>query len=389
MKIVKPALPHLAERLPEVMEAVGTLSGSRGAVFSGQLAGIFRDIGTATSQPGVHNLAANSISDFALHPSTYARTQTAATLEQAAATIGQTMAQTEGMANISTELGNISTEIGNTNKVLQSIATNLKSFAKPSVFGQIMNVGALITSSAAVAHIKRLADQAERMAKSLDRIADNVYSENSRGDKFPVHVHSYVRSMIEKHRQDETPHYFFVFNQSTTWHAKFDDINRADPLGNHFLGYRCDLDELVAFIVDDARPRLGPRPIIHTLIPTISQLAITESLTFPNEMRPFCVDGQLGESGLPFVYLCTPLDRDRQNLCHIGSLRPRPRWVLYQQAGLCLPIIGRWLSTPLEPVYFEDPYFAVTTSTGLGLYASAYFETTPVPPRTLGQPRRQ
>jgi hypothetical protein len=113
-------------------------------------------------------------------------------------------------------MANISTEIRNMNTVLESIATYRKSFAKPSVFSQIMNVVALITGDAAVAHIKRLADQAEKMAKSLHWIADNVCSENSCGDKFLGHIHSYLRNMIEKYQHIEVPHYFFVFNQRTT-----------------------------------------------------------------------------------------------------------------------------------------------------------------------------
>ncbi|KAJ0298017.1 hypothetical protein Brms1b_013468 [Colletotrichum noveboracense] len=271
--------------------------------------------------------------------------------------------------------------------VLRSISTDLKSFTKPGVFGSIVEISGLATGNAAVAQIQRLADQAEKMATSLDKIGDNVYSENSRGDKFPGHVHSFIRSMMEKHQEEKTPHYFFVFNQSTTWHAKFDDIKRADPLGNHFLGYSHDLDELVAFIVEHARPRLGPEPIVHILIPTISQLAITESLTFPDDMGSFRMTGQLGESGLPFVFLCTPLNRDRRNLRHIGSLMPKPRWMLRQHVGLCLPIVHQWLSTRLETVYFEDPYYQFVTWASLGIYASDYTLVEPVPPRTLGTPQ--
>ncbi|OHF02297.1 hypothetical protein CORC01_02290 [Colletotrichum orchidophilum] len=295
-----------------------------------------------------------------------------ASLNQASASLG---VQCGILQELLTRNGEFATQLGDMTGVLRSISTDLKSFTKPGVFGQIVEIGGLATGNAAVAQIQRLADQAEKMAMSLDKIGDNMYSENSRGDKFPGHVHSFIRSMIEKHQEEKTPHYFFVFNQSTTWHAKFDDIKRADPLGDHFLGYSHDLDELVAFIVEDARPRLGSEPIVHILIPTISQLAIIESLTFPEGMGPFCVTGQLGESGLPFVYLCTPLDR--ANLRHIGSLMPKPRWMLRQQVGLCLPIVHQWLSTHLEPVYFEDPYFQSVVFASLWLYESDY---TPVEP---------
>ena len=299
-------------------------------------------------------------------------------------------------------MANMATQMENLTDVLRSISSDLKLFAKPSVLGQIMAIGGLVTSDKAVKQIKRLVDQAEKIARSLDKIGDNLYSKNSRGDKFPGHVHSFIRTMIENHQDEKTPHYFLVFNQTTTWHPKFEDIKRADPLSDRFLGYSHGLDELVAFIVDTARPRLGPEPIVHILIPTTSQLAITESITFPEEMGSFRLTGQIGESGFPlftsdwtdwrerfsFVYLCTPLGQDRRNLRHIGSLQPKPRWALYQPAGVCLPIVGRWLSRPLEPVYFEDRGFKCIVTGALGLYECAYFEVEPVPPRRLGAPRQ-
>ncbi|KAM0523048.1 hypothetical protein ACHAPE_001539 [Trichoderma viride] len=141
-----------------------------------------------------------------------------------------------------------------------------------------------------------------------------MYSENSRDDKLPGHVYSFVQSMTEKHRDEISPHYFFIFNPSTTWHPEFDNLNRRNPLGDCFLGYHHDLDQLVAFIVGIARPKLGSKPTMHILIPTTSHIAITQSLTFPLAMGPFLITGQLSDSGVPFVSICTPLDQDRQSL---------------------------------------------------------------------------
>lgn len=132
-----------------------------------------------------------------------------AVLQQTMAALRQTMTLDFGMANIAMEMND-------TDNVLRLIAVDLHKVGKPSVFGQIVGAGGLFLGSAAVAYMKRLAEQAENIASSLGRIADNVYSENSRGDKFPGHVHSFVRSMIEKHQTDTVPHYFFVSNQSTT-----------------------------------------------------------------------------------------------------------------------------------------------------------------------------
>ena len=266
----------------------------------------------------------------------------------------------------------------------RSIAADLRTFTNSHVSGQIKDTGALNLGHSAIAQIRRLADPAQHTADSLNKIADNVSSENSRGDTFPGYVYKFVRSMIDKHRNEQAPHYFFVFNPSTTWHPEFDDRNRRYPLGDRFLGYNHDLDQLVAFIVDVARPRLGPFPVVHILIPTISRLAITEALTFPHAIGPFRVTGDLDESHVPFVYACFPQDRDQACLRFIGTLKPKRRWVLLQQVGVMLPIIHRWLSTPLEPIFFEDPPYSVTTTSSLLVYASAYFEIEPIPPRVLG-----
>lgn len=274
-----------------------------------------------------------------------------------------------------------------TNEMLQSIAEGIKSFSKPSVMGLIHGIGGLLTEMAAVAEIRRLADNTEKMAGSLNGIDQNLNSLNSRGDYFPQHVHSYIRTMIERHSQDEVPHYFFVFHQGHEWHPRFEDIQRQDPLGPRFVGYRDDLDELCAFLVDEVRPRVGKEAVLHILMPTVKPLAITESLTFPDAMRPFCIEGQKGDGGNPYVYMCTPRPEDRQHLKYIGALRPKPRWVLLQQVGLCLPFIGEYTSMALEPRFFEDPYWSMPTQSDLLLYASLYCPCDPVPPRVLGEPQ--
>lgn len=308
-----------------------------------------------------------------------------ASLGQIASILGLPQAVVEQA--LATDFQSIQEQVDETTGVSASISADLKSFTKPSVFGQIVATGGLLTGNDAMAHIKRLADHDGEITRSLGEVGDSVYLENSRGDKFPGHVHSFVLSMIEKYQTESTPHYFFVFNQSTTWHPKFDDIKRAKPLGDRFLGYSHDLDELVAFIVEVARPRLGPEPVIHILMPTINQLAITEPLTFPVEMGPFRVTGQLGEHGLPFVYLLTPLGQDQRNLCYIGTLKPKPSWVLQQQVGVCLPVLNRWLATSLKPMHFEDPYVKMSMRGLLGFYSAKYFQVETAPPRTLGIPR--
>lgn len=78
---------------------------------------------------------------------------------------------------------------------LHQISDDLKAFTKASVVNQLVNAGSLLTNAAAVAHIKKLAEEAARIGNSLERISDNVYSVNARGEKFPQHVHSFVRSI--------------------------------------------------------------------------------------------------------------------------------------------------------------------------------------------------
>ncbi|KAI0883720.1 uncharacterized protein GGS22DRAFT_194957 [Annulohypoxylon maeteangense] len=192
-------------------------------------------------------------------------------------------------------LRGLESHVEGTNKALLDIAEGIKSFSKPSVMSHISNIGGILTGAAAIAEIKRLADSAERIDRSLNGIDQNLYSMNSRGDYFPQHVHSYIRLMIERHSQDVVPHYFFVFHHGHEWHPKFEDLQRQDPLGPQFIGYKDDLDELCAFLVNEVRPRVGEEPVLHILIPTVKPLVITESLTFPDAMRPFCVEGQRGD----------------------------------------------------------------------------------------------
>ncbi len=211
------------------------------------------------------------------------------------------------------------------NKTLRSIADAIKAFGKPSVVGQILGIGGLLTEAGAVAAIKRLADNTEKIAGSLCGIDQNLNSVNSRGDYFPQHVHSYARTMIERHALDEVAHYFFVFHQGHEWHPKFEDLQRGDPLGPQFVGYMDDLDELCAFLANEVRPRVGREAVLHILMPTVKPLAITESLTFPDAMRPYCIEGRKGDGGAPYVFMCTPLPDDRRHLKHIGAIRPKPR----------------------------------------------------------------
>ncbi|KIW88084.1 uncharacterized protein Z519_11194 [Cladophialophora bantiana CBS 173.52] len=170
-------------------------------------------------------------------------------------------------------LASVSMEMGILHETMQSIAPDMKTFAKLNLFGQIMKVGSLITSGAAVEYIKKLEDQAGRMRNSLDQMADN-----------------------------------------------------HDP------------ETLVAYIVEHGRPCLGPESIVHILIPAISQLAISESLTFPEEVGPFRISGQLVKSSLPLVRLCAPLDRERQNLNEIGSLLPDRTGLGFKQLGVAYPL---------------------------------------------------
>jgi hypothetical protein len=330
--LIRAGLPRLVELLPRMVEAVGNLTGNRWVSFAGLLASIARDALSTAGDVGTSSPPAI--------PAQVART-------------------------------------------LEEIATELRTFNNPSLRGQIEAINALITSQAAVKYIAKMAHQTERMADALDEMADHARSENIRGDKFPESVYYLVKTMIERHKDD----YFVVFNPGTEWQPKFDEANRTRPLGPHYLGYSHDLDILVDFLVGSARPRLGPDAVLHILIPVVSRLAITESLTFPEEMGPFKVSGELAENGLPRAYLCMPLQRDCTNFQHIGSLRPRPRWVLLQTAGLCVPILHKWLSTNFEPIFFECPSFTTPVYVESPLYNSAYVECPPVPPRTLGTRR--
>lgn len=110
-------------------------------------------------------------------------------------------------------LGDCLFSMADITRVQQSLATDLKTFARPDLVAQILSVGAFLIGADAAAHIRRLAVQAERMATSLERIGDNVYSQNVRGGGFPGHVHAFVRSMDEAHSHNRSADVGLATNQ--------------------------------------------------------------------------------------------------------------------------------------------------------------------------------
>ncbi|KAF5250192.1 hypothetical protein FOXYS1_14928 [Fusarium oxysporum] len=289
------------------------------------------------------------------------------------------------LSNMLSILQGMQNDANNTNKLLESMAGRMQSYVKLSVAGQIFQLGSLLTDMAAVAEIKRLADNTEMMAGTLQGIENNLSSINARGDYFPQHVYSYVRMMIERHAHDEVPHYFFIFHEGHEWHPKFEDLRRQTPLGPQFVGYNDDLDQLAAFLVEEFRPRVGTDAVLHILLPTVKPLAITESLTFPPEMRPFCIEGQKGDGGVPFVFMCTPLQEDRQCMKHIGALQPKPRWVFLRRVGPNLPIMGSFTSRSLEQQFFEHPPWYTNVIFDVAIYTAICCRCDPVRPRVLGR----
>lgn len=179
---------------------------------------------------------------------------------------------------------------------------------------------------------------------------------------------------------ETTPHYFTVFNHSDLWHPDFADIQRGDPLGPSYLGHRTDLDELCAFLAEEVRPRVGPEAILHILMPSVGPLSLEEAVKFPKAMRPFKVDGQIGDGGIPFVYICAPEARDQKCLSGIGVLRQREIWILEGEIGIPL--------TPLDKPFVQyviDPTYPVRTGVGCVLGCAKYCRFGLEPPRTLGE----
>lgn len=69
-----------------------------------------------------------------------------------------------------------------------------------------------------------------------------------------------------------------------------------------FLGYHYDLNKLVVFVVGHTRPRLHPKPMMHVLMISISQLAVTESLVFPEETGPFRLTGAKTVTHVQYIF---------------------------------------------------------------------------------------
>lgn len=282
--------------------------------------------------------------------------------------------------NQSKHLSNIQDELGSIQKLLIN-------FNRVNIAGQLSGIFA---EADAIAQIRRLADQAEKIAGSLTGIEQNLNAIHMQGKKFPQPVRSYVRMMIDKHSTEEVPHYFAVFHRGTQWHATFHELDQANPLGPNYLGHKADLDELCAFLVEEVRPRIGSDPVLHILMPSAKPVAIVEAVKFPEVMRPFFIDGERGDEGSPFVWLCTPEPYDQQHLRHIGILKQRDIYVL--QAGAGVPILSWWfdsLGYTLEPKFFIDPYYRLPTNVGLIVAGGDYAFYGLEPPRTLSQPSRR
>jgi hypothetical protein len=325
--------PILQEH-PEILIGMGGLIGSRWLVFLGMMSKIGQAVASRFSQSTLENPNANDSPTVEI-------------------------------------INNIHTQH------LKNIQTLLKNYRRPDILGQLV---AFSTFGAAVAQIKRLADHTDRMATSLSGIEENIKSLNVRGDHFPQNIHSYVRSMIETHSSDTVSHYFTVFSKGNLWYPKFADLQRSDPLGPSYLGQRTDLDELCAFLAEEVRPRVGPQAILHILMPTIGQISLEEAVKFPEAMHPCSINGELGDAGTPFVYICTPERRDKECLRDIGVLKQREIWVMFEAIGIpFFPAIYKRVR------YFVDPTYRVPTEVGLILGGSTYSFCGLEPPRTLGQ----
>lgn len=275
-------------------------------------------------------------------------------------------------------ISNIADQNRHQAELLGGIKDLLENYRRPDIFGQL---AACSTLGAAVKQIKRLADQAESMASSLKGIDENLRSRDARGDDLPIHIHSYVRMMIEISSSDEVPHYFTVFNKSSQWHPKFADLQRRDPLGPLYLGHKTDLDELCAFLAEEVRSRIGPTAILHILMPTMGQLSLEEAVKFPQSMHPFLIEGELGDAGTPFVYICTTENEDKKCLRGVGVLKPREIWAM--TGGVGIPLTPLCVSTGVR--YFVDPTYKVHTDVGLIFAGGSYGYCGTEPPRTLGQ----
>ena len=266
-------------------------------------------------------------------------------------------------------------------EVLENLQSQLKNYQRLEVCGQL---AAFSTFAAAVCQIKRLADRTERVAGFMKGIEQNLTSSHIRGAYFLEHVHSYVRLLIERHSSDTVPHYVTVFNNSDLWHPKFADIQRRDSLGPTYLGHKADLDELCAFLAEEVRPQVGPVAVLHILMPTAGPLSLEEAIRFPEAMRPFEIDGQTGDGGAKFVYICAPEARDHECLSGVGVLKQREIWKMGRVAGDPLPMPVK----PFRP-FFIDPKFklSIYIPWNLGSFGTVrYYSCGLEPPRTLGQP---
>lgn len=278
-------------------------------------------------------------------------------------------------------LGGIYTSSLKSASELAELRLLLQNYHRLELFGQI---GSIFTMAAAVAQIKRLADETAKMAGFLEGLEQLLRTAHIQGDNFPDHVYDLLRMTMELYSADNVPHYFTVYHRGTQWHPKFASLQRSRSLGPGFLGYKTDLDELCAFLTDEVRPRVGKDAVFHVLIPNVGPLAITEAVALPSSMKPCYFEGELGDTGKPFVWLCVPT-QDQNCLRHVGVLEPRKIWAFFSTAGISLPFVHQYLCRSLPTQYFVDPNWSIQTGIDIPFFTGRFVCLGPEPHRTLGQ----
>jgi hypothetical protein len=203
------------------------------------------------------------------------------------------------------------------------------------LFGADPTVGA---ASAAVGLIKCIlryregneaAEALKHIDNSLSKIANILSEEFSFGDKFPQHIYDFTRTEIQRSQNkrqflgnDAPREFFFIFHTATNWQPKFNTLVEKDPLPNEFCGYSSNLDVLCALIQHVFRPVFGPRAVFTILFPAESTFLIDEPISFPKEMGPLRLKGELRRGGVPYVYMNLYNLSQETKLDNVANIKP-------------------------------------------------------------------
>ncbi|RFU26136.1 hypothetical protein B7463_g10202, partial [Scytalidium lignicola] len=310
-QIVKPVLPHLVHRAPELAQGLGVARGSPWGVFSGLLAGFIRDAVISSMNSEAGNTTANTgeILDLVtkLNPEIFERALLAAIAgSDKDSRETETVAESakfvaENMKKIASSADHVVRQVHGIHVIGNSLVDHI------NYYGRWMQTVSTVQIAQGYQAIQVLTDIKEHLGES-----NSITVSGSGGpDGFARHVYDLIKEAIDEIvAAERNNHRFFVYHPDTNWYPAFHRLIKQDPLPPTFCAKSDNLDTFCRYM-QEVRTQLnrelerGKDIIFHLLIPTWYRISIKEPLHFPDYLQPFRVEGRK-HKGKPLVEFNLP-----------------------------------------------------------------------------------